>query len=176
MKKSENVLRGKTTNQHTAPKITIRGDCWCFRIKAGTCINKRKPRFKIYVWHFVLFVIWMTAWSSASTSCFHKGLFFFLPKAFFRFWFFLELRVFHKQKVCTCEFVMYAMQTKYANNMKNEPQDEQKIPSGDASDTFLIYQLITQSTFFKITRVLFGILNLFLLETLGRMFEVCLVK
>ena len=49
---------------------------------------------------------------------------------------------------------MYAMQTKYANNMKNEPQDEQKIPSGDASDTFLI----------------------FLLETLGRMFEVYLVK
>ena len=75
--------------------------------------------------------------------------FFFLPKAFFRFWFFLELRVFHKQKVCTCEFVMYAMQTKYANNMKNEPQDEQKIPLRDASDTFLIYQLITQSTFFK---------------------------
>ena len=71
---------------------------------------------------------------------------------------------------------MYAMQTKYANNMKNEPQDEQKIPSGDASDTFLNYQLIIQSTFFKITRVLFGILNLFLLETLGRMFEVCLVK
>lgn len=71
---------------------------------------------------------------------------------------------------------MYAMQTKYANNMKNEPQDEQKIPLRDASDTFLIYQLITQSTFFKITRVLFGILNFFLLETLGRMFEVCLVK
>ena len=65
---------------------------------------------------------------------------------------------------------MCAMQTKYANNMKNDPQDEQKIPSGE------LYQLITQSTFFKITRVLFGILNLFLLETLGRIFEVCLVK
>ena len=175
MKKIGKCGEGQVTNQHTAPKITIRGDCWCFRIKAGTCINKRKPRFKICL-----------------TFCFVRNLddsvelrqyqllsqrtFFFLPKAFFRFWFFLELRVFHKQKVCTCEFVMYAMQTKYANNMKNEPQDEQKIPSGDASDTFLIYQLITQSTFFKITRVLFGILNLFLLETLGRMFEVCLVK
>ena len=102
--------------------------------------------------------------------------FFFYQGLSSAFDFFLSKEFSINKKFCTCEFVMYAMQTKYANNMKNEPQDEQKIPSGDASDTFLIYQLITLIPFFKITRVLFGILNLFLLETLGRMFEVCLVK
>ena len=40
MEKPENVLRCKTTNRQTAFKITIRGDCLCFFIKAGTCINK----------------------------------------------------------------------------------------------------------------------------------------
>ena len=45
MKKPENVLRGKTTNLHTAFKLTIRDDCSCFCIVADTCTNKRKRRF-----------------------------------------------------------------------------------------------------------------------------------
>ena len=47
-KKMQNVLWSKTTNRHTAFKITIRGNCLvykCFCIKAGTCIKKGKARF-----------------------------------------------------------------------------------------------------------------------------------
>ena len=116
----------------------------------------------------------MAAWSSASTSCFHKGLFFFYQGLSSAFDFFLSKEFSINKKFARVNLLCARCKL---NMQINEPQDEQKIPSGDASDTFLIYQLITQSTFFKITRVLFcWILNLFLLETLGRIFEVCLVK
>ena len=42
MEKPENVLRSKTTNRHTAFKITIRGDCLCFGIKADQYLHKEK--------------------------------------------------------------------------------------------------------------------------------------
>ena len=76
LEKPKNVLRSETTNWYTASKITIRGDCLCF------CI-KRKPSFvhliwQILVWWWLLFFeIWTPAWSSASTSRFHEGIFFF---------------------------------------------------------------------------------------------------
>ena len=47
MEKSQNALRSKTTNRHTAFKIGIRGNCECLCNKAGTCVKKRKPRFNI---------------------------------------------------------------------------------------------------------------------------------
>ena len=69
-----------------------------------------------------MFEIWTPECSSASTSCFHKGIFFsfldrmvlylsslglffplFLPRTFFRLWFFHEQRSFHKQRASTCE-------------------------------------------------------------------------
>ena len=31
----------------TGFKITIRGDCKCFCMKAGTCIHKKKPSFNL---------------------------------------------------------------------------------------------------------------------------------
>ena len=52
------------------------------RVKAGTCINKRRTSFlTLYAAKFgstatSLFEIWMPAWSSADTARFHKGLFF----------------------------------------------------------------------------------------------------
>ena len=51
-------------------------------------------------------------------------------------------------------FVKYAMQTKYANSLKNEPQYERllwKFPtethSGQDYDTFLIYLLLFENKF-----------------------------
>ena len=53
------------------------------------------------------------------------------------------------------------MQTKYANKLKNEPQDERlprKFPQGTRQvrdyDTFLILLTFTSNTFFLMTRVL----------------------
>ena len=52
------------------------------RVKAGTCINKRRTSFlTLYAAKFgstatSLFEIWMPAWSSADTARFHNGLFF----------------------------------------------------------------------------------------------------
>ena len=52
------------------------------RVKAGTCINKRRTSFlTLYAAKFgstatSLFEIWMPAWSSADTARFHRGLFF----------------------------------------------------------------------------------------------------
>ena len=53
-----------------------------FFIKAGTCIKKRKPSFQhdawqSLVWQRLLYSKSASAWSSASTSRFHKGIFFF---------------------------------------------------------------------------------------------------
>ena len=52
-------------------------------------------------------------------------------------------------------FVKCAMQTKYANKLKNEPQDERlprKFPQGTRQvrdyDTFLILLTFTKNTFF----------------------------
>ena len=107
--KTANVLRSKTTNRHTAFKITFRRDIKCFCIKAGTCIKKRTPRFlTLCMANFgltanSLFKIWKPARSSARTSRFHKNFFpsldrtvlflssygpfffFILPRTFFRF-------------------------------------------------------------------------------------------
>ena len=54
MEKPQNELRSKTTNRHTAFKITIRGDFYCFCIKAGTCIKKRILVFNIMYGKFRL--------------------------------------------------------------------------------------------------------------------------
>ena len=84
--KTANVLRSKTTNRHTAFKITFRRDIKCFCIKAGTCIKKRTPRFlTLCMANFgltanSLFKIWTPARSSARTSRFHKN---FLRYSFF---------------------------------------------------------------------------------------------
>ena len=54
MEKPQNEPRSKTTNRHTAFKITIRGDFYCFCIKAGTCIKKRILVFNIMYGKFRL--------------------------------------------------------------------------------------------------------------------------
>ena len=111
------------------------------RVKAGTCINKRRTSFlTLYAAKFgstatSLFEIWMPAWSSADTARFHRGLFFlfvtewyssFLLWTFFWFSFFftkgsLPLLIFPWAK----SFYLWILSSaRLRNDMKNEPQDE----------------------------------------------------
>ena len=136
-------------------KITIRGNCWCFCIKAGTCIKKRLPRFQHHVrqildrQRLLCSKSGSQRKSSASTSRFHKGFFFslpdrvvpflsslrlvFSPRTFLRFWFFHEQRFSINKEFPRVNFVKCAMKTKYRNNMKVEPRAvAAKIPPRDS--------------------------------------------
>ena len=113
MEKPENVLRSKTTNRQTTFKITIRGDCWCLCIQAS--IKKRKPRFQHCVWQSLVgrrllcstprqrgaptfqvsftkeifyFLYRMVLFLSSLGLFFLFSFFIFLPRSFFRSWFF----------------------------------------------------------------------------------------
>ena len=74
-----------------------------FFIKAGTCIKKRKPSFQhdawqSLVWQRLLYSKSASAWSSASTSRFHKGIFFFSWQSGTLSFFFVKL-VKHPEEV-----------------------------------------------------------------------------
>ena len=129
MEKPENVLRSKTTNRQTTFKITIWGDCWCLCIQGS--IKKRKPRFQHCVWQSlvgrrllcskygrqrgaptlqvsftkeIFFFSLQNGTLSFFFGPFISFFFFFLPRSFFRSWFFRQQRFFHKQRASTSGF------------------------------------------------------------------------
>ena len=107
-------------DRYTAFKITIRGYCLRFFIKAVTCIKKRKPRLTSCLANFVgnldarvelrqyqslsqsNFFLFLTESCSFFPLCTCFFLFFSL-RTFFRFWFFHEQRFYHKQRVFICD-------------------------------------------------------------------------
>ena len=82
MEKLENVLRGRTTNIQTAFQITIRAIGFrrlSMFLYQGLHKEKETSLLSLCMAHFgstatSLFEIYTPAWSSASTSRFHKGI------------------------------------------------------------------------------------------------------
>ena len=126
MEKSKNVLRSKTRNRHTAFKITIRVYSISRRLlrvfyQGWYLHNEKETSFLTWcienscLTATSLFEIWTLAWSSASTSRFQKGIFFFSwqngtlsfffgPVIFFRFWFYMSRDLHQSKLIITCYY------------------------------------------------------------------------
>ena len=131
--KSETVLKSKTTNPRTA--FQIRGDWWTLSLSMflykGLYKEKETSLLTLCMANFgltatSLFEIWTPAWSSASTSRFHKGICFFSLTEFFILFLFFNQGLssapdFSRSTELPCvNFVKCTMQAKCGNKMKIE--------------------------------------------------------
>ena len=90
-------------------KVWLDGDSLCAWSFVITSLSY-KENFS-FLYRMVLFLSSLGLFFSFSFS-------FFLPRTFFRSWFFREQRFFHKQRTSTSEFLKCAMQTKYGITCK----------------------------------------------------------
>ena len=200
MEKLENVLRGRTTNIQTAFQITIRAIGFrrlSMFFYQGLHKEKETSLLSLCMAHFgstatSLFEIYTPAWSSASTSRFHKGIcflswqnffllsfFLFLLRSLFRSWFF------HKQRASTCEFYKVHDVNRIWKLHENRALTWAVAATIDSprifsqvrkKGTFLIYQLLFENIFLELTRLLLKVSEYFFKKTLRWTFEFSLVK